>query len=256
MESAAARPGVLVMPPVMVPSRSRMFILNTNSPTMTATSMGTSVMAAPTPNKSQPLSWNVATRFRPAEVPTSARKSSSPSWRSSWLAGPDIDHRMGPVFPMALRKRATMRMPPVSPGENDRLSEKEMFSLPKSTPSTIPRAMGKKSVSDSCLLSLPSRRATPLIPSFSPTTISLSPNFSARSGEGERSIPLRRTRVTVQPKFFIRLRSPSCLFIMSFLVSSRDSISCMSTSGSSPSSRWPTRTASWFKASSLPTACM
>lgn len=52
-----------------------------------------------------------------------------------------------------------MRMPPVSPGENDRLSEKEMFSLPKSTPSTMPRAMGKKSVSDSCLLSLPSRRA-------------------------------------------------------------------------------------------------
>ena len=131
-----------------------------------------------------------------------------------------------------------------------------MFSLPKSTPSTMPRAMGKKSVSDSCLLSLPSRRATPLMPSFSPTTISLSPNFSARSGEGERSIPLRRTRVTVQPKFFIRLRSPSCLFIISFLVSSRDSISCMSTSGSSPSSRWPTRTASWFKASSLPTACM
>ena len=35
-------------------------------------------------------------------------------------------------------------MPPVSPGENDRLSEKEMLSLPKSTPSTMPRAMGEE----------------------------------------------------------------------------------------------------------------
>ena len=157
---------------------------------------------------------------------------------------------------MALRNKATIRMPPVSPGENDRLSEKETLSLPNSTPSTIPNAMGKKSVSDNCLVSLPSRRATPLMPSFSPTTISLSPNFRARSGEGDKSIPLRRMRVTVQPKFFIRLRSPNCLFIISFLVSNRDSISCMSTSGSSPSSRLPTRTASWFKASSLPTACM
>ena len=162
----------------------------------------------------------------------------------------------GPVLPIALRNRATIRIPPVSPGENDKPPGKDIFSLPNSTPSTIPIAIGKKSVSDSFLALLPKRRASPFSPSFSPTTVSLSPNFSARSGEGARSIPLRRTRVTVQPKFFIKFRSPSCLFIISFLVSSRDSISWVWLSGSSPSSRSPTRVASWFRASSLPTACM
>ena len=75
IESAAASPGVLVIPPVMVPSKSSMLILNTNSPTNTATNIGTSVIAAPTPNSNQPLSWKVATRLVPAEVPTSARNS-------------------------------------------------------------------------------------------------------------------------------------------------------------------------------------
>ena len=56
MESAAASPGVLVIPPVMVPNKSRILILKTNQPTNTATSMGTIVMAAPTPNNNQPLS--------------------------------------------------------------------------------------------------------------------------------------------------------------------------------------------------------
>ena len=65
-------------------------------------------------------------------------------------------YRMGPgLSDGAFRNKATIRMPPVSPGENDRLSEKEMLSLPKSTPSTMPRAMGKKSVSDSCLCRCP-----------------------------------------------------------------------------------------------------
>ena len=144
---------------------------------------------------------------------------------SSWLAGPDIDQMTGPVLPTALRNKATISMPPVRPGENDKPPGKDIFSLPNNTPSTMPIAIGKKSVSDSFLALLPNRRARPFRPSFSPTTINLSPNFSARSGEGERSMPLRRMRVTVQPKFFIRFRSPNCLFIISFLVRSRDSIS-------------------------------
>lgn len=56
MESAAARPGVLVIPPVMVPSKSNKLILNTSRPTTTAASIGTTVMAAPTPNNNKPLS--------------------------------------------------------------------------------------------------------------------------------------------------------------------------------------------------------
>ena len=83
IESAAASPGVLVIPPVMVPSKSSMLILNTNSPTNTATNIGTSVIAAPTQNSNQPLSWKVATRLVPAEVPTSARNSNKPNWRSN-----------------------------------------------------------------------------------------------------------------------------------------------------------------------------
>ena len=151
---------------------------------------------------------------------------------------------MGPVLPIALNTRATINTPPVSPGENDRLSEKDIFILPNSTPNTIPIAMGKKSVSDSFFALLPSRRATPLSPSFSPTTINLSPNFKARSGDGDKSIPLRRTRVTVHPKFFCKFKSPNCLFIMSFLVNSKDSISCVLSKGNSPSSRLPINTAS------------
>ena len=213
-------------------------------------------MAAPTPNISSPLSWKVATRFFPAEVPTSAKKRSSPNWRSNWLAGPDIDQIIGPVLPIALSTRATIRTPPVNPGENDRLSEKEIFILPNNTPSTIPIAIGKKSVSDNFFALFPSRRAIPLSPSFSPTTINLSPNFKAKSGDGDKSIPLRRIRVTVQPKFFCKFKSPNCLFIMSFLVNNKDSISCVLSKGSSPSSRSPTSTASWFSDSSLPTACI
>ena len=212
-------------------------------------------MAAPTPNSSIPLSSNVATRFFPADVPTSARNSSKPNWRNNWLAGPDIDHKTGPVLPTALSTNATINTPPVNPGEKESPPGKERFSLPNNTPSTIPMAIGKKSVSDSCLALLPSKRATPLSPSFSPTTISLSPNFSSSSGDGERSIPLRRIRVTVQLKFRCRFKSPNCLFIISFLVSNNDSISCVWSSGNSPSRRSPTSTANCCNDSSLPTAC-
>ena len=149
---------------------------------------------------------------------------------------------IGPVLPTALKTNATINTPPVNPGENDSVSEKEIFNLPNKTPSTIPIAMGKKSVSESFFALFPSRRATPLMPSFSPTTISLSPNFKAKSGDGDKSIPLRRTRVTVQPKFFCKFRSPSCLLIISFLVNSKDSISCVLSKGSSPSSRSPINT--------------
>ena len=187
-------------------------------------------------------------------MPTSARNSNKPNWRNNWLAGPDIDHRIGPVLPIALKNKATIRIPPVNPGEKDKPPGKVIFSLPNNTPKTIPIAIGKKSVSDNFLALFPSKRANPLSPSFSPTTISLSPNFKVRSGDGDRSIPLRRTRVTVHPKFFIRFRSPNCLLIISFLVSNKDSISCVSTRGNSPSSRFPTKTESWFRASSLPTA--
>ena len=41
--------------------------------------------------------------------------------------------------------------------------------LPNNTPSTIPIAFGKKSVSDNFFALFPSRRAIPLSPSFSPT---------------------------------------------------------------------------------------
>ena len=167
-----------------------------------------------------------------------------------------MDHRIGPVLPIALKNKATIRIPPVSPGENDNPPGKVIFSLPNNTPNTIPIAMGKKSVSDNFFALFPNRRASPLSPSFSPTTISLSPNFKVKSGEGDKSIPLRRTRVTVQPKFFIRFISPNCLLIMSFLVNNKDSISWVATNGNSPSSRSPIRTASWFSASSLPTACI
>ena len=213
-------------------------------------------MAAPTPNSMNPLSWNVATSVFPADVPTSARKSSSPSWRSNWLACPVIDHSIGPVLPIALSTSAIIRIPPVSPGEKDSPPPKEIFSLPNSTPSTIPIAIGKKSVSDNFFASFPISAATPCKPSFSPTTISLSPNFSSRLAEGERSIPLRRTRVTVQPKLRCRFRSQSCFPIISFLVSSSDSMLCVLLNGNSPSSREPSISARLFSDSSLPTACI
>ena len=53
---------------------------------------------------------------------------------------------------------------------------------------------------------------------------------------------IRRTRVIVHPKFFIRFKSPNCLLIISFLVNSKDSISCVLSKGSSPSSRSPINT--------------
>ena len=136
-----------------------------------------------------------------------------------------MDHNMGPVFPIALNTKATISTPPVNPGEKDIPSPNDIFSLPNNTPNTIPMAMGKKSVSDNNLALLPNMQAKPLNPSFSPTTISLSPNFRAKSGEGERSIPLRLTRVTVQPKFWCKFKSPSCLLIIFLLVNSKDWIS-------------------------------
>lgn len=45
------------------------------------------------------------------------------------------------------------------------------------------------------------------------------------------------------------------LFIISFLVSNNDSISCVWSSGNSPSRRSPTSTANCCNDSSLPTAC-
>ena len=110
-----------------------------------------------------------------------------------------MDHSIGPVFPTALSTNATISTPPVNPGEKDIPSPNDRFNLPNKTPSTIPIAMGKKSVSESSLALLPNMHANPFKPSFSPTTVSLSPNFKAKSGEGTRSIPLRRTRVMVQP---------------------------------------------------------
>ena len=155
---------------------------------------------------------------------------------------------------MALRKRAIIRTPPVNPGENDIPLPKEILILPNNTPRTIPIAIGKKSVSDKRFSSFPNRRPTACTPSFSPTTISLSPNFNASSGEGERSIPLLRIRVTVHPKFFCRFKSPNCLFIISFLVSNKDSITCVFIRGNSPSSRSPSIIARLLSDSSLPTA--
>jgi hypothetical protein len=50
---------------------------------------------------------------------------------------------MGPVLPMALRIKATIKMPPVSPKEKLNESEKERLSLPNKMPKTMPAAMGK-----------------------------------------------------------------------------------------------------------------
>ena len=116
------------------------------------------------------------------------------------MAEPDMDQMMGPVLPKALNTKATISTPPVKPGEKLKLSEKEMLILPKSTPKTIPMAMGKKSVSERRFSSFPSCLARADRLSFCPTTVSLSPNFKSNSGAGERSIPLRRRRVTVQLK--------------------------------------------------------
>ena len=66
-----------------------------------------------------------------------------------------MDQMIGPVLPIALRISATIRMPPVSPGEKEKESENEMFSFPNNTPRTIPAAIGKKSVSESFFSSLP-----------------------------------------------------------------------------------------------------
>lgn len=137
---------------------------------MLATSMGTSVMAAPTPNKSQLLSWNVAIRIPgPADVPTSGKEEQqSQLAQAPGLAGVDMDHRMGGPSSDGAQNKATIDASRQSRKENDRPSEKEMLSFSrKSTPSTMPRAMGKKSVSDSCLVSLPSRCHF-LMPSFRP----------------------------------------------------------------------------------------
>ena len=112
-------------------------------------SIGTSVIAIPIPNSCQPLSWKVATKLTPADVPTSAKKRSNPICLSNWLAEPDIDQMIGPVLPMALSTKATIKIPPVSPGEKEKESEKERCNFPNNTPKTIPAAMGKKSVSES-----------------------------------------------------------------------------------------------------------
>ena len=56
IESAAASPGVLVIPPVMVPSKSSILILNTKRPTKAASSIGTTVITAPRPKSRNPLS--------------------------------------------------------------------------------------------------------------------------------------------------------------------------------------------------------
>ena len=138
IESAAASPGVLVMPPVRVPSRSSIETLKQKMPISEAAMSGTMVMAAPTRNISQPLSWKVATRFCPADVPTSARKSSRPICLMSWFAEPESVQSMGPVLPMALSTSAVSSTPPVSPGEKLTPPGKVMLSLPTSTPSTIP----------------------------------------------------------------------------------------------------------------------
>ena len=91
IESAAASPGVLVIPPVIVPSKSSRLILNTRRQTIAAKRIGITVMAAPTPNISNPLSWKVATRFLPAEVHTSDRNKSRHNWRNDGMESTDID---------------------------------------------------------------------------------------------------------------------------------------------------------------------
>ena len=194
------------------------------------------------------------TRFTPADVPTSERNSNNPNWRSRLLAEPDIDQMIGPVFPMALNTKATIRIPPVSPGENEKESEKDIFNFPNNTPNTIPIAIGKKSVSERRFSSLPMNWASSFTLSFSPATINLSPNFNTKLGSGERSIPLRRTRVTVQPKVPCKFKWPSDLLIMLLLVSNRDCKVCPPLNGRSPSIRSPNNNVSCSKALSLPTA--
>ena len=90
--------------------------------------------------------------------------------------------------------------------------------------------------------------------SFSPATISLSPNFSNNSGSGGRSIPLRRTRVTVQLNVRCKFRYPKLLLMTFLFVTNRDCNSCVLPKGRSFSTRSPTRSASCSKDLSLPTA--
>ena len=78
-ESAAASPGVLVIPPVMVPSQIEQADLKHQTSDERSNQHRTKVMAAPTPNSSRPLSWKVATRFLPADVPTRQGKDNSPT---------------------------------------------------------------------------------------------------------------------------------------------------------------------------------
>ena len=81
-------------------------------------SIGTSVMAAPTPNSSQTAlleSRDQIGACRRADL--GKEKQQVPTGVSNWLAGPDIDQRIGPVLPIALSSKATISTPPVNPGE-------------------------------------------------------------------------------------------------------------------------------------------
>ncbi len=79
MESAAANPGVLVMPPVIVPSKSNILTFSNFIPTMAAAIMGITVTTAPAMNKLHPLFRIVSTILVPADVPTPARNINRPN---------------------------------------------------------------------------------------------------------------------------------------------------------------------------------
>lgn len=78
MESAAANPGVLVIPPVIVPISPK-YDPETVVPHQQSHDHRQQGNSKTYPEQGNPLFTKVCTRFTPAEVPTSAKNSNNPN---------------------------------------------------------------------------------------------------------------------------------------------------------------------------------
>lgn len=159
---------------------------------------------------------------------------------------------MNPILPVTLDDGTAVDAPPIGPNRGSGPPKGRVLDLPGEAPDAVPVTVKGGSISRDFLTLLPDEQTAPLVPSFSPAAVDLSPGFGTESNSKRESVPLQQAHIAMRPGFFVEFESPGYLLVVSFLIGDGSSVSYIFSGKDSPSSHSPAGATDYIETSSLP----